>query len=219
MSPPHGQVPDLVARASDGDRTAIVELLESSLPSPAPPDGGDAAGPQAPGARRRPRTSFRRATSTPSDGSRNSSGTRPCRSTSGCGSWSAASGCRSSTGGYLDTTRPRRRPRGVDLPRAPCPAPSTGALAARLLEQADRPFQARRRCGPSGRSGSRRAAQPHGPDRPGGPGPAPLRADEQRRRRRGFLGLDRVKAASKRYTRAAGAAPRRSWQGLASETT
>ena len=72
--------------------------------------------------------------------------------------------------------------REVSIYRGAMPGASTGALAARLLGKLTSPSAG----GAAGRAEDPApgGAQPHGPARPRDPGPAALRADVQRRRRR-----------------------------------
>ena len=179
MSPPPGQVPDLVVRAAAGDRVAIAELLEryrSRLRrmvalrlDPRLQGRVDASDVIQEGyldAMRRLDEFIRDPVGAvlhlaPVPG-------RPA----GAGAAPAAP----------RHARPRRRPRGLDLPgrharrqhRGPGgPAPG----------QADQPQPG----GDAGRAEDPApgGAQPDGPAGPRDPGPASLRADDQRRRRRG----------------------------------
>ena len=194
MSPPPGQVPDLVAARRRG-RPGGHRRAARAVPRPAAADGGAAPRPAAPGARRRlgrhPGGLPRR------DAAARGVHPRPVRAVLHL---AAVPGRPAGAGAAPAAPRhagPRRRPRGLDLPRRHARRQHRGP-GRPAPGQADQPQPG----GDAGRAEDPApgGAQPHGPARPRDPRPAALRADDQRRRRRG-PGPDKS-AASKRYTRA-----------------
>ena len=149
-------------------------------PRPAAADGRAAAGPAAAGADR----PLGRDPGGVPRGLRPAGRVRPaagrCRSSSGCGS----SPARGSAAAPPAPRRAdaRRRPRGLALPRRH--ARGDARPRWRRSSWAATPAPARPPSAPSG-SPPPGGAQQHGPDRPRGPGPAPLRAADQRRGRPG----------------------------------
>ena len=176
MSPPPGQVPDLVARVAAGDREAIVELLA------------------------RYRSRLRRMVALRLDP--RLQGRVDASDVIQEGYLDAIKrleeyirepsvpfyiwlrflvGQRVSEYHRRYLVRPGRDVgREVSIYRGAMPGVSSGALAARLLGKLTSPTQAAVRRAQDPVTGG---LEPHGPDRPRDPGAAPLRADDERRRR------------------------------------